>query len=248
MRNRILVINGVRSDSFGFKVNVNDFDRITPSQSASTVSEYGIYKKDTKRLIVKTNYSIDIPKATVEKIDVIKRWLTQENVPFSDYSLDRECTAYKIVITDSNRMIKNYYTINFTVEKSSVYYAKEVKTVTNNGATLTVEYTKGTVETAPRFSFTASSALKVIALSHPNGKVFQIGNNDAQTPIIPAGSAVTIDMANGKVLIGGNRRIYATGLSEEFTLGIGTTRLGISVQPISAPIPRITMSYREAFL
>ncbi|MBS4762108.1 phage tail family protein [Carnobacteriaceae bacterium zg-ZUI252] len=243
---RTLTIDGISQTELGFKINVEDFDEFISSETESVVLGNGIFKdKSHKRKTISKDYQINIPDATVEKIDTLKRWLLKENVHFSDYSPDRYCIAYKILIRSTKRVVSNLYTMSVTVEMSSLYYSKTQKMISSVGNKITVDNT-GTGKVYPTFEFRAPTDIKMIAFVHPQKGAFQIG--DSISPVqITAGTSVFINLENNTVILGGNKKIYVHTLSKNWYLDTGKTEIGVIVNS-GATIPSITAKIRETYL
>lgn len=241
----ILIVDGVSSKDLGFKVIIEDFDVFSTADSQSFVTEYGAFiSRLYRRKTVVKEYKINIPNATLEKIDKFKSWLLKENVTFSDYPDGRFCTAYKINITSTRRMVSNLFSVTISVERSPFYYSKEEKVAGSQNGEIVIN-NSGEFKVFPKFEFVSSGDLTMLRISKSSLFFYQIGKENGAV-IANRGENIKIDMETGVVLINGTRRIYCEPLSKRIDCEKGKTQLQISSAGVTSV--DITARFREVSL
>lgn len=142
--------------------------------------------------------------------------------------------------------INEWYAVckmTFTVV-DGLAHSKILKTFKSNGNRLSVINNGGTV-VAPKLEFISAGNLKMIAFTLENN-VFKIGKTTGDD-VISSGQSVAIDMSEGTILIGGNRRIYRSFDSRLIHLPVGTSNIGIAVNS-GATVPIVSAKFNEVFL
>lgn len=103
----------------------------------------------------------------------------------------------------------------------------------------------GTAPVYPVFEGAVGSDLKMIAFSHPSGRVLQYGYEQGDV-LLRASDRFVLDCVNRVLTVNGQRR-YVNSASQFFELDPGTTEIGVSVNS-GGQTPSIVGKFREAFL
>lgn len=122
---------------------------------------------------------------------------------------------------------------------------KVTPTLVSSSGNRIVADNNGGYYAVPTFEFTSASNLKMIAFTLDN-KVFKLGKSTG-SDIIKSGETVKIDMSDGSVFIGGNRRIYRSFDSRLIHVPVGKSNIGIAVNS-GATIPIVKLKFNEVYL
>lgn len=186
-------------------------------------------------------------KDVASKVNALKQIVMQAplRVVFSDEG-DRYYEGYLDGTLSLDQVTRTYLKGSFTllmVRPFAVSLTEKTVRLEKNKLTFR---NMGSAPVAPRFEFVAPANIEMFALVHPSGAKWQIGQSN-QGVVIKAGERVSIDMADGAVLIGGNRRIYPLLTSQRFDIEVGSVEIGVAVDNRST-LPDVRGYYREVYV
>lgn len=201
------------------------------------------WSKYTKREI---NIDFVVIGDVTQKMDIVKRLMFSSGA--KKFIFETIPDAYfSGIVSGSSFTLEtfSYGKGSFTITCDDPFgYSTTVKQAVQSNNKLIFEH-NGTAQSYPIFQFTASSNMKMFALTHPNRQAIQYGY-DTGGVVILSGNTVKIDTADGSIYVNGQRK-YINPASKVFHINPGRTEIGITVNS-GATIPRITATFREAFI
>ena len=212
-----LVIDGVRTSSFPFKVIVHDSPSIALGESKTALLEHGgisgaIVQTNKHRELVKKTYTIYLVKPTEEQMNQFmslfireKFWLESERVKTT------RLWCYKVNVTDLEEVQPGLYMTKatFTCHPTKYFKGTDTQILTRSG-TLTVQgsalaFPKITIvgQSAAETSFTIAG--QVIRLERLAESLVMVNNPDNPSfktttgkPVKWSGDFITVDPAKVK--------------------------------------------------
>ena len=212
-----LIIDGVRTSSFPFKVIVHDPPSVALGESKTELLEHGgisgaIVQTNKHRGLVKKTYSIYLVKPTEEQMNQFmslfireKFWLENEQVKTT------KLWCYKVSVTELDQVKPGLYMtkVTFTCHPTKFFKTSDTQTLTKSG-TLTVQgsalaFPKITIvgQNTSETSFTIAG--QVIRLERLTESLVMVNNPDNPSfktttgkPVKWSGDFITVDPAKVK--------------------------------------------------
>lgn len=212
-----LVIDGVRTSSFPFKVIVHDSPSVALGESKTALLEHGgisgaIVQTNKHRGPVKKNYSIYLVKPTEEQMNQFmslfireKFWLESERVKTT------RLWCYKVNVTDLEEVQPGLYMTKatFTCHPTKYFKTTDTQRLTRNGVLTTqgsaLAFPKITIvgQNTTETSFTIAG--QVIRLERLTESLVMVNNPDNPSfktttgkPVKWSGDFITVDPAKVK--------------------------------------------------